>query len=292
LIFAKKTIPIVRRGHLIGARKRGKHSLFSFFLKPRRQKRRTWVMMVSKEQYITTTEFANRYNKTRPIDKNFMPLEPSFVKLLCDQGKLEHSTLPARDGRKNDVYMIPEHELETIDILLNADEAIEKKEPARTMSTNEVASFLNISNTYVAALVRSGKLKVADKVKPARGGRPSFVFNDDDVLKYYEENSKHACKHKSEHKIDIPAENAEAKQVEELTKVVKELRAEILKLVEDNEKLMDDNEKLMDSAAKSDKIIADLRSKLNQASKSANDKDIFEAYRHGFKDGFEMGGAH
>ena len=263
-------------------------------------------MMVSKEQYITTTEFANRYNKTRPIDKNFMPLEPSFVKLLCDQGKLEHSTLPARDGRKSDVYMIPEHELETIDILLNADEAIDKKEPARTMSTTEVASFLNTSNTYVAALVRSGKLKVADKVKTDHGGRPSFVFNEDDVLKYAEEHSKHSRTKKEAPKNDIPAKETPV-QVSATPKVdprdedIKRLKSYISRLESENAKLKTDLDSAVSAAntlrGNNNQLVfenADLRDRLDHASKTTagNDKDIFDAYRRGFKDGFEMGGAH
>ena len=53
--------------------------------------------------------------------------------------------------------------------------------------------------------------------------------------------------------------------------MVEDLRATIKKLVFEN---------------------ADLRDRLNHASKTSNDKDIFDAYRRGFKDGFEMGGAH
>ena len=151
-------------------------------------------MMVSKEQFITATEFANRYNKSRPIDKDFMPLEPSFVKLLCEQGKLEHSTLPARDGRKKDVYMIPEHELETVEVILNGDKAI-KEEPGKAMNTNEVAAFLELHKNNVAALVRSGKLK-ARKIHNPHGGRDKYEFDENDVLKYAEEHPKRPSAHR------------------------------------------------------------------------------------------------
>ena len=254
-------------------------------------------MMVSKEQFITATEFANRYNRSRPIDKDFMPLEPSFVKLLCEQGKLEHSTLPARDGRKKDIYMIPEHELETIDILLNANEAIEKKEPVRTMSTTEVASFLNTSNTYVAALVRSGKLKVADKVKTARGGRPSFVFNEDDVLKYAEEHPKHYRVKKAE---ETPVQVSATPKEDPRDEDIKRLKSYISRLESENSKLKTDLDAAVSTVntlrGTNNKLVfenANLRDQLNHASKTAagGDKDIFDAYRRGFKDGFEMGGA-
>lgn len=229
-------------------------------------------MMVSKEQFITATEFANRYNKSRPIDKDFMPLEPSFVKLLCEQGKLEHSTLPARDGRKKDVYMIPEHELETVDVILNGDKAV-KEEPGRVMDTEEVATFLEIHKNNVAALVRKGKLN-ARKIHNPHGGRDKYEFNENDVLKFAEEHPKRPYTKRTEPKKDIPepvmSEPDNSDEIEELNAMVESLQATIKKLVFEN---------------------ADLKDRLDHASKTSDDKDIFDAYRRGFKDGFEMGGA-
>ena len=230
-------------------------------------------MMVSKEQFITATEFANRYNKSRPVDKDFMPLEPSFVKLLCEQGKLEHSTLPAHDGRKKDIYMIPEHELETVEVILNGDKAV-KEEPGRVMEVKEVAAFLERSESNVIALAGKGKLK-ARKVGNPHGGLKKYVFDENDVLKYAEEHPKRAYTKRTEPKKDIPepviAEPDRSDEIEELNTMVESLRAQIKKLVFEN---------------------ADLRDRLDHASKTSNDKDIFDAYRRGFKDGFEMGGAH
>jgi len=230
-------------------------------------------MMVSKEQFITVTEFANRYNKSRPVDKDFMPLEPSFVKLLCEQGKIEHSTLPAHDGRKKDIYMIPEHELETVDVILNGDKAV-KEEPGRVMDTEEVATFLEIHKNNVAALVRKGKLN-ARKIHNPHGGRDKYEFNENDVLKYAEEHPKRPYTRHAKPEKDIPEpvmlEPDNSDEVEELNTIVEDLRATIKKLVFEN---------------------ADLRDRLDHASKTSDDKDIFDAYRRGFKDGFEMGGAH
>ena len=230
-------------------------------------------MMVSKEQFITVTEFANRYNKSRPVDKDFMPLEPSFVKLLCEQGKIEHSTLPAHDGRKKDIYMIPEHELETVDVILNGDKAV-KEEPGRVMDTEEVATFLEIHKNNVAALVRKGKLN-ARKIHNPHGGRDKYEFNENDVLKYAEEHPKRPYTRHAKPEKDIPEpvmlEPDNSDEVEELNAMVESLRAQIKKLVFEN---------------------ADLRDRLDHASKTSDDKDIFDAYRRGFKDGFEMGGAH
>ena len=230
-------------------------------------------MMVSKEQFITVTEFANRYNKSRPVDKDFMPLEPSFVKLLCEQGKIEHSTLPAHDGRKKDIYMIPEHELETVDVILNGDKAV-KEEPGRVMDTEEVATFLEIHKNNVAALVRKGKLN-ARKIHNPHGGRDKYEFNENDVLKYAEEHPKRPYTRHAKPEKDITetvmSEPDNSDEVEELNMMVEDLRATIKKLVFEN---------------------ADLRDRLDHASKTSDDKDIFDAYRRGFKDGFEMGGAH
>lgn len=230
-------------------------------------------MMVSKEQFITATEFANRYNKSRPIDKDFMPLEPSFVKLLCEQGKLEHSTLPARDGRKKDIYMIPEHELETVDVILNSSKAV-KDEPGRLMDVKEVAEFLDRNPNNVIALAKRGDIK-ARKVDNPHGGMKKYVFDENDVLKFAEEHPKRAYTKRAKPEKDIPepvmSEPDNSDEIEELNAMVESLRATIKKLVFEN---------------------ADLKDRLDHASKTSNDKDIFDAYRRGFKDGFEMGGAH
>lgn len=230
-------------------------------------------MMVSKEQFITATEFANRYNKSRPIDKDFTPLEPSFVKLLCEQGKLEHSTLPARDGRKKDVYMIPEHELETVDVILNGNKTV-KDEPGRLMDANEVAEFLDRSPNNVIVLAKRGDLK-ARKVDNPHGGMKKYVFDENDVLKFAEEHPKRAYTKRAKPEKDIPepvmSEPDNSDEIEELNAMVESLRATIKKLVFEN---------------------TDLKDRLDHASKTSNDKDIFDAYRRGFKDGFEMGGAH
>lgn len=230
-------------------------------------------MMVSKEQFITATEFANRYNKSRPIDKDFMPLEPSFVKLLCEQGKLEHSTLPAHDGRKKDIYMIPEHELETVEVILNGDKAV-KNEQGRVMEVKEVAEFLERSQGNVIALAKKGDIK-ARKVDNPHGGMKKYVFDESDVLKYAEEHPKRPYTRHAKHEKDIPEpvmlEPDNSDEIEELNAMVESLRATIKKLVFEN---------------------ADLKDRLDHASKTSDDKDIFDAYRRGFKDGFEMGGAH
>ena len=261
-------------------------------------------MMVSKEQFITAIEFANRYNKSRPIDKDFMPLEPSFVKLLCEQDKLEHSTLPARDGRKKDIYMIPEHELETIDVILNGGEVV-KEEPAKTMNASEVAEFLGLTKTYVCALAQRGKLKFIGKAQGPHGGLASYVFNEDDVLKYAEEHPKHSHAKKEKPKNDIPVEETPV-QVSATPKVdprdedIKRLKDYISKLESENARLKHDRDLATSLAndlrgANNTLTIenADLKDRLDHASRaSSNDKDIFDAYRRGFKDGFEMGGAH
>ena len=271
-------------------------------------------MTVSKEEFMTTTEFANRYNKSRPVDENFMPLEPSFVKLLCEQGKIEHSTLPARDGRKKDIYVIPEHELETVDVILNGDKAV-KDEPGGVMEVKEVAEFLGRSTGNVWALAREGKLK-ARKIHNPHGGLDKYEFDEDDVLKFAEEHPKRHYTKRAEPKKDITVpvmskqivRNPLSDKINELNTTVENLQATIKKLVFENADLKD---RIQNNASKAaDKLKelnttiknlqgansilisenADLKDQLDNASKTSDDKDIFEAYRRGFKDGFEMGG--
>ena len=256
-------------------------------------------MMVSKEQFITATEFANRYNKSRPIDKDFMPLEPSFVKLLCEQGKIEHSTLPAHDGRKKDIYMIPEHELETVEVILNGNTDI-KEEPAKTMTTNEVAAFLGLNRNYVCKLVSDGKIKTLGKDTKPHRGLAAYIFDEDDVLKYAEEHPKRQYKKKEKPKNDIPAEAPKECKVDPRDEDIKRLKSYISRLESENSKLKTDLDAAVSTVntlrGTNNKLVfenADLRDQLNHASKTATggDKDIFDAYRRGFKDGFEMGGA-
>lgn len=203
-------------------------------------------MTVSKEAFLSPTEFANRYNSTRPIDESFMPLEPSYVKFLCDQEKITHSVLPAHDGRKNDVYMIPESQLEEVDILLNVN--VEK-----TLTAEEASLIIGCDKTYVSVLGKRGDLK---RERSIRNGKMVYLYQEEDVKEFAE--ARRNKKEKAAAKLD---------EVEELKRTIDELRKKNNKLVFEN---------------------ADLKDRLKHA--VSEDKDIFEAYRRGFKDGFEMGG--
>ncbi len=255
-------------------------------------------MTVSKEEFMTTTEFANRYNKSRPLGKDFMPLEPSFVKILCEQGKLEHSTLPARDGRKKDIFMIPEHELETVDVILNGNTAV-KEESGGVMDVKEVAEFLGRSTGNVWALAREGKLKCR-KVHNPHGGLDKYEFDENDVLKFAEEHPKRAYTKHTKPKKDIP-EPDNFDEVESLRATIKNLvfeNADLKDRIQYNannaaDKLKELNKKVKNLQGANSILISEntvLKDQLDNASKTSDDKDIFEAYRRGFKDGFEMGG--
>lgn len=227
-------------------------------------------MSTDTTQYLSTTEFANRYNASMTIDKDHMPLEPSFVKLLCEQGQIEHSIIPARDGRKRDTLMIPEYELEKLDILLNKDKA-EKVEPKADpiiekplLTTKEVAELLGCHVTNVALMVKNGKLKPARN--DMRGSRNSYKFDEDYILKYMEEHPKHVNKKK-----ETPVDD-KTFEIENLKAQVEVLRA----MLNERDKTIDE---LLEEKAEKPKV-------------ESFAKDIFEAYRKGFKDGFEMGGKH
>ena len=203
-------------------------------------------MTVSKEAFLSPTEFANRYNSTRPLDEDFMPLEPSYVKFLCDRGKITYSVLPAHDGRKKDVYMIPESQLEEVDILLNVN--VEK-----TLTAEEASAIIGCDKTYVSVLGKRGDLK---RERSIRNGKMVYLYREDDVKEFAE--TRKNKKEKAAAKLD---------EVEELKRTIDELRKKNNKLVFEN---------------------ADLKDRLKHA--VSEDKDVFEAYRRGFKDGFEMGG--
>jgi regulator of replication initiation timing len=220
----------------------------------------------SKEQSISITEFANRYNETRPLGKDFMPLEPSYVKFLCEQGHIRHSKLPAHDGRKKETIMIPESELDTVDILLNGDEAVEV-EPVETkpvedeskerelLTSKEAAEILGVGVTYISTLGKTNQLKRTRIHGCGRGLH--YGYNKEDVLRF---------KAEREQKIELK-KSGQSDEVIKLKKYISELEKKNKQLTFEN---------------------SDLRDRLNHS--TSEDKDIFEAYRHGFKDGFEMRG--
>ena len=246
------------------------------------------MMNSSNVQYLSTTEFANRYNASMTIDKDHMPLEPSFVKLLCEQGQIEHSVIPAREGRKRDTLMIPEYELDKLDILLNKDKAEEPKAKLvseRTLlTTKDVAELLGCHRTYVGVLVKNGKL-IPTKVEK-HGELEFYKFDEDYILKFMETYPKRTyCRHqkpveaKPEPKpVQEPKPATEdlskfQKRIDELLDALNDAQKDIYRLSEKNKMLLTVNEELS-----------------KKAFQEPVAKDIFEAYRKGFKDGYEMGG--
>jgi hypothetical protein len=219
-----------------------------------------------KEKSISVTEFANRYNETRPLGKDFMPLEPSFVKLLCEQGSIRHSTLPAHDGRKKETIMIPESELDTVDILLNGDEAAENKtteakpveyvtKEKEFLTSKEAAEILGVDMTYISTLGKTNQLKRTRIRGCGRGLH--YGYDREDVMRF---------KADREQKIELK-KSGQSDEVIKLKKYISELEKKNKQLTFEN---------------------SDLKDRLNHS--MSEDKDIFEAYRHGFKDGFEMRG--
>ena len=242
----------------------------------------------SNVQYLSTTEFANRYNASMTIDKDHMPLEPSFVKLLCEQGHIEHSVIPARDGRKRDTLMIPEYELDKLDILLNKDKAVEAKQKAvskrNLLSTTDVADLLGCHPTNVSLLVKNGKL--VPTMIEKHGTLRSYKFDEDYILKYMETYSKRKYNKKPKpiepepEPKPVQEPKPESEDLSKFQKRIDELLDALSDAQKDIQRLADDN-----------KFLQAKNSELSQKAKQEPvAKDIFEAYRKGFKDGYEMGG--
>ena len=229
-------------------------------------------------QYLSTTEFANRYNAMMPIDKDHLPLEPSFVEMLCEKGEIEHSELPAGKGHKKYIYKIPEYELDRVAILINGDEFV-KKEAKETkteialgkqlLSTKDVSELLGCTQNNVLLLVKKGKLV---PTKAEKHGRSTFYKYDEDyILKYIEEHPKR--KNRTVEQESEMVKKFEGR-INELLEVISKSQYEIERLTADNKRLGD--------------LLVQARN-ANQAQEPVA-KDIFEAYRKGFKDGYEMGG--
>ena len=234
-------------------------------------------------QYLSTTEFANCYNAMMPIDKDHLPLEPSFVELLCKKGEIEHSELQPGKGNKKFIYKIPEYELDRVAILINGDEFVKGKTEEtkpnliseRTLlTTKDVAELLGCHRTNVNVLVRKGKLVPAKVEK--HGALDFYKFDEDYILKYMEENPRREHK-KKEKPIQVKQEPED--DIKTLQDLVNKLLAEISESQDEIRRLTADNKRLND-------LLAIARSSAQEPVA----KDIFEAYRKGFKDGYEMGG--
>ena len=81
-------------------------------------------------QYLPANKIADKFPSNVTED---------FIKLLCDQGRIDHSRIPSHDGRKSDVYMIPECEINTIRMLLYGDDIVAEKEKEEEKEVNTVA---------------------------------------------------------------------------------------------------------------------------------------------------------
>lgn len=249
-------------------------------------------MSTDTTQYLSTTEFANRYNASMTIDKDHMPLEPSFVKLLCEQGQIEHSIIPARDGRKRDTLMIPEYELDKLDILLNKDKAESPKvklvSERTLLTTKDVAELLGCHRTNVNVLVRKGKL-VPTKVEK-HGALDFYKFDEDYILKYMETYPKRTyCRHQKpvEAKPEPKPEPTPVQEPKPATEDLNKFQKRIDELLD----ALNDAQKAIQILTDENMALKDRNSELAQkATQEPIAKDIFEAYRKGFKDGYEMGG--
>ena len=124
------------------------------------------------EQYLTLSKVSKRLS---------VPVDPSYLKLLCDQGSIEH--FPVNNpGRNGQTYMIPESEIAQIEWLLGN----KKEDSKRMLTASETAEILGFTNNYIQMLAREGKLN-ATKVKVAgKGGEYEYRFNEQDVLDYME----------------------------------------------------------------------------------------------------------
>ncbi len=116
-------------------------------------------------------------------------IDEGFVKLLCDQGKVEHSVVPAYDGRKKDVYMIPETAVEDIFIMLAGEPKKEEKKVAKELTNKEVADILGFDVSTVNNMAREGVLPFKSGSGKNRFGYER-IFNEDDVLEYMSKREK------------------------------------------------------------------------------------------------------
>lgn len=151
------------------------------------------------------------------------PVHTSFLKMLCDRGQIEHSRLPGRSGRENDLYLIPEDEVDHIkQILFESAKEIDltatPKDSGRYLSTAETAKILGYTTSNV------GVLRKKNLIKFRKNGK-CFEHEEKSVLEYKkskEEKVKEVQENKnvlSNDLLSLALENQKKRSTELVAKV-------------------------------------------------------------------------
>ena len=222
-------------------------------------------------------------------------IHPSFLKMLCDQNQVEHSRVPAYNGTRSDLYLIPEEEIEHIrQILFEGSNKAEhdltsievKKEPEseepkeeatesepvkeeKWLTPQEAIDVIGCSIANMYVLRKKGSLDF--KQGKNEHGQDCFLYSEDSVLAYaekFEKKKKNIVIAKAE-KLSIT--NGELiPEDEDLGEERDSAHEELIRLNEEIEKLKHDNELLNIEIERKDVDNENLKKSISAKDKTIN----------------------
>lgn len=244
-------------------------------------------------RYLTVAEAAKEVS-----NKLGQYVDKTFIRMLCERKEITSSCIPARDARKNDVYMINEGQIDKICLALRGEDIVEvkkKEESVETsnekfdtlepgvkyLSTSEASECLGIKKESVASLITGGYLP-AKKIKNDRkkGGKEYiYMIAEKDVEDRMEHMAKKRRKKEPAKLVDIPKPE----------KVFpKEFYDRVDRMREDSAKM---HEQLDRVISKTNALVAQsvlLESKVKTYEPEIDIAQIrMDAYKEGFKEGFK-----
>lgn len=252
-------------------------------------------------RYLTVAEAAREVTNVlgQYVDK-------TFVQMLCERKEIQASCIPSRDGRKNDIFMIHEGQIDKICLALRGDEIFEaKKEEEKPMetreqfdtlepgskylTTNEAAECLGVRRETVASMINKGYIPAKKVKRPAnQGGKQPYVYmiDESDVeekMKVMEKKHSKSVKVKEHESVGEPEPDPYRGRVfsQDFYDCLNKMKEEMHKTNEQLEKLIE----------QTNTMVLDTRNMIKKYDEKHPGKDIsqvkLESYKEGFKDGFK-----
>ena len=222
-------------------------------------------------------------------------IHPSYLKLLCDQGVVEHSQIPSYYGNRKDQYLIPEEEIDKINQLIfeNKNKAEHdlttvkeetKPEPEEVkeekwLTPQEATDVIGCSIANMYVLRKKGSLDF--KQGKNEHGQDCFLYSEDSVLAYAEKFEKKKKNIAIVKAAKLGITNGELiPEDEDLGEERDSAQEELIRLNEEIEKLKHDNDLLNLEIERKDVDNENLKKSI-----SAKDKTI--NYFKGLSEGIE-----
>lgn len=135
--------------------------------------------MASTMANMTTTEASNRLYKAYGVN-----VQPSYLNMLCQSGDIEHLTVPSPYGRKKDLFLIPESQLESIAKKLSG----AHDNSQYTLTVKDIQDLLDYKTSQsVLNLITKG---VLHPIVTFKGKQKIYRFKESDIMDYMSNKEK------------------------------------------------------------------------------------------------------